>query len=237
MELEYLNLEEGEKPPLSDMPAGEWILLAVSDTGTGIKAEDLDHVFEPFYTTKAPGKGTGLGLAQVYGIVKQHGGFIDLFSVEGEGTTFKIYLPFHKLEDALEPGLDEAVATEGGGETILVVEDDENTLEAVCDILRTLNYHALPASNGAQALEIFEWRHKEISLVISDMVMPTMSGSTLYIKLRELKPDIKMVIITGYPFEEQDRELLSQGVVAWVQKPFVMEQIATAIQGALAPVD
>lgn len=233
MELGHIIVGD-DKPPLPDMGEGEWVMLAVSDTGMGIKAADVDHVFEPFYTTKAPGKGTGLGLAQVYGIVKQHGGFIDLTSVEGEGTTFRIFLPYYKLEDTLEPTLQEEIAAEGGGETILVVEDDENTLEAVCEILKTLNYHALPASNGAQALEIFEWRHEEIALVISDMVMPAMSGSKLYTKLREVKPDIKMVIITGYPFEEQDRALLSQGIVAWIQKPFVMEQIASAIREALA---
>ncbi|MCB9418759.1 MAG: PAS domain S-box protein [Ardenticatenaceae bacterium] len=237
MELSHMSLAEDDKLPLPDMVAGEWVMLAVSDTGTGIKAEDLNRVFEPFFTTKEPGKGTGLGLAQVFGIIKQHGGSIDLTSVEGEGTTFRIYLPYHKLEDTLEPALEHEVVTEGGGETILVVEDDENTLEAVCEILKTLNYHALPASNGAQALEIFEWRHDEIELVISDMVMPTMSGSKLYTKLRELKPDIKMVIITGYPFGEEDRELLSQGIVAWIQKPFVMEQIASAIRDALTPLN
>ncbi len=236
MELAHIVLSDAEKPPLPDMGVGEWVMLAVSDTGTGIKATDLDHVFEPFYTTKERGKGTGLGLAQVHGIVKQHGGFIDLMSVEGEGTTFKVYLPYHKLEDALEPALTQEIVTEGRGETILVVEDDENTLEAVCEILKTLNYHALPAANGTQALEMFEWRHEEIELVISDMVMPEMSGSKLYTKLRAVKPDIKMVIITGYPFEEQDRALLSQGIVAWVQKPFMMEQIAAAIREALTPV-
>lgn len=235
MELGHIVVGDDDKPPLPDMGAGDWVMLAVSDTGMGIKAADVDHVFEPFYTTKAPGKGTGLGLAQVYGIVKQHGGFIDLTSVEGEGTTFRIYLPYQKLEDTLEPALPEETVAEGGGETILVVEDDENTLEAVCEILKTLNYYALPAANGTQALEIFERRHEEIELVISDMVMPEMSGSKLYTKLRQVKPDIKMVIITGYPFGEQDRELLSQGIVAWIQKPFVMEQIASAIREALVP--
>lgn len=235
MELDRIVVGDDDKPPLPDMGAGDWVMLAVSDTGMGIKAADVDHVFEPFYTTKAPGKGTGLGLAQVYGIVKQHGGFIDLTSVEGEGTTFRIYLPYQKLEDTLEPALPEETVAEGGGETILVVEDDENTLEAVCEILKTLNYYALPAANGTQALEIFERRHEEIELVISDMVMPEMSGSKLYTKLQKVKPDIKMVIITGYPFEEQDRELLGQGSVAWIQKPFVMEQIASAIREALVP--
>jgi PAS domain S-box-containing protein len=235
MELEHLTLAEAAAPPLPDMAAGEWILLAVSDTGTGISPEDLARVFEPFFTTKARGEGTGLGLAQVYGIVKQHGGFIDLVSTEGEGSTFKIYLPAHKVEDALEPALADDYVAEGGGETILVVEDDENTREAVCEILKALNYHAMPAANGAEALQMFERRQDEIALVISDMVMPEMTGSKLYMKLREMKPDIKMVIITGYPFEEQDRELLSQGIVSWIQKPFVMEQIATAIREALTP--
>ena len=235
MTLDHLLLEPGEKSPLLDMEPGEWVRLTVSDTGMGIKAQDLPHVFEPFFTTKAAGEGTGLGLAQVYGIVKQHGGFIDLESVAGEGTTFKVFLPSFVLADVLVPIKEEMVAAaEGNGETILVVEDDENTLEAVCEILKALNYQALPASNGEQALALFERNYQEIALVISDMVMPVMSGSKLYTRLREVEPAIKMVIVTGYPFDEEDRVLLSQGIVAWIQKPFVVEQIATAIREALS---
>ena len=234
MALDHLVLADGDELPVPDMGPGEWVMLAVSDTGMGIPADNLVHVFEPFFTTKAPGKGTGLGLAQVYGIIKQHGGFIHLESVLGEGTTFTIYLPASQLDEALETLPDETSMTEGQGQTILVVEDDENTLEAVCEILRTLNYHALPAANGNEALALFARRHKEVDLVISDMVMPGISGSKLYTQLREIKPNIKMVIVTGYPFEEEDRMLLSQGIVAWVQKPFVMEQIAAAIGEALS---
>ncbi|MCP4426448.1 MAG: PAS domain S-box protein [Chloroflexi bacterium] len=234
MALDRLTLEPGDKPPLPGMELGDWVTLEVSDTGTGVKAQDLPHVFEPFFTTKAPGEGTGLGLAQVYGIVKQHDGFIDATSREREGTAFKIFLPSLNLTDVLLPAQEDIVISEGGGETILVVEDDENALEAVCEILRTLNYRALAASNGEQALKLFERNHAEIALVISDMVMPGISGSKLYTRLRKVEPDIKMVIITGYPFDEKDKALLSQGIVAWVQKPFVMEQIAVAIREALS---
>ncbi len=234
MALDHLHLASGEKPPLLDMEPGDWVLLTVSDTGVGIKAQDLSHVFEPFFTTKAVGEGTGLGLAQVYGIIKQHGGFIDLESVTGEGTTFKVYLPSFTLTDILAPVEVETVTAEGRGEMILVVEDDENTLEAVCEILKTLNYHALPASDGKQALALFERQHQEIALVISDMVMPGMSGSKLYTRLQEMEPNIKMVIVTGYPFDDEDKALLSQGIVAWIQKPFVVEQMATAIREALS---
>ncbi len=233
MQLSTLELEPDAEPPLLDMEPGQWVTLTVSDTGDGIPPEDLNHVFEPFFTTKEPGKGTGLGLAQVYGIVKQHGGFIDLASVVGEGTTFTIYLPSFKLADALPPIAEEKQTEEGRGETILVVEDDENTLEAVCDILKTFNYRALPANSGMEALEVFERHRDKVALVISDMVMPGMSGAKLYTRLQEIDPSIKMVIITGYPFDEQDKAALSQGIVAWVQKPFVAEQIAAAIQEAL----
>lgn len=233
MSIDRLELESGERPPLPDMGAGDWITLEVADSGVGINPEDLPHVFEPFFTTKEAGQGTGLGLAQVYGIVKQHGGFIGLDSAEGEGSTFKIYLPAIALAEVLMPVQPEVGLSEGGGETLLVVEDDENMLEAVCEILKTLNYRALAASNGEQALELFRQHQGEIALVISDMVMPIMSGSKLYTKLQEIEPEIKMVIITGYPFDEQDRALLSQGIVAWIQKPFVLEQIAVAIRQAL----
>ena len=233
MTLDHLAFESRDMAPLPDMAPGEWLVLEVADTGTGINPEDLPHVFEPFFTTKAPGQGTGLGLAQVYGIVKQHGGFIDLTSVVGAGTTFKVFLPALELADVLAPEPEEVEIVGGGGEMILVVEDDENTLEAVCEILKTLNYRATAAANGRQALALFERYHDEIALVISDMVMPAMSGFQLYTKLREVEPDIKMVIVTGYPFDEQDRTLLSQGIVGWVQKPFMMEQIATAVHEAL----
>ncbi len=233
MALDHVTVEDGGERPLPDMAPGNWVILSISDTGTGISAHDLSHVFEPFFTTKAPGKGTGLGLAQVYGIVKQHDGYINLTSAEGSGTTFTIYLPSLTLTDNLILEQEQTEISQGSGETVLVVEDDENTLEAVCEILRALNYQALSASDGEQALQLFEQYHNEIELVISDMVMPKMSGSQLYTHLREIEPDIKMVIITGYPFEEQDKAVLSQGIVAWVQKPFVLEQIATAIRQAL----
>ncbi len=234
MTLDTLTVELGAKPPLPDMEPGDWVVLRVADTGQGIKSEDLAHVFEPFFTTKGPGHGTGLGLAQVYGIVKQHDGFVDLKSEEGAGTTFTLYLPLLVLADVLEPVVERSAIAEGDGETILVVEDDENTREAVCDILQALNYQAMAAADAEQALGLFERYHDEIALVISDMVMPGMSGSKLYTRLRDVEPEIKMVVVTGYPFDEEDKVSLSQGIVAWVQKPFVMEQIAAAIRDALA---
>lgn len=233
--LEPFSLAAAEKPPLPDMPVGgEWLALSVSDTGTGIKPEDLVRIFEPFFTTKAPGKGTGLGLAQVYGIVKQHDGFIDVTSELGKGTTFTLYLPAVTYQETAESEALTTVTIEGGGQTILVVEDDAIMREAVAAILETLNYKVLMAADGETALELFGQNARKISLVLSDMVMPGISGMVLYERLKQRKPDIKMVIVTGYPFEDKDIAAMSEGVVAWVQKPFELETISAAIQQALS---
>jgi PAS domain S-box-containing protein len=233
LELSHLLLEAGEKPPLPDMCPGDWLVLNVIDTGAGIAPRDLPHIFEPFFTTKAPGRGTGLGLAQVYGIIKQHDGHIDVASQVRQGTRFAIYLPAHAMPESqeVEPVIE--APTRGGGETILVAEDNQMTRKAVRDVLEMLDYHVLEAADGQEALQLFE-QHDDIALVLSDMVMPSVGGSVLYARLKEKKPDIKMVVITGYPFEEHDKALLSQGIVAWVQKPFEVGQISQAIREALA---
>ncbi len=234
IELTRFSLTDTEAPPLPDMPPGEWIRLVVADTGVGIPPENLPRVFDPFFTTKPPGQGTGLGLAQVYGIIKQHEGFIDVSSEPGKGTKFILYLPAAAHVEFIPEEPEMELVAEGGGETILVVEDDEVAREAICALLEMLNYRVVSAGDGEEALKIFRQRAKEISLVVSDMVMPRMNGAVLYERLRELRSDIKMVIISGYPFEDRDKLSLSEGIVKWLQKPFVMEQMVAAINAALS---
>lgn len=234
LDLTKIEVMEGGKRPLPDMPPGHWIRLQVGDDGIGIPPENLPRIFEPLFTTKERGKGTGLGLPQVHGIIKQHQGFIGVESIVDEGTTISLYFPPLTETDSYVADAEEIGSTRGAGELILVVEDDQITREAICAILEAYNYRTVAASDGAEALRLFDFFSTEIALVLSDMVMPGMSGSALYAQLSAQKPGTKMIIITGYPFADEDREVLSQGVVRWLQKPFEVDQITTAIQETLA---
>jgi signal transduction histidine kinase/CheY-like chemotaxis protein len=234
-ELSSLRLEIGEPAPIPGMPIGEWVHIVVSDTGAGISEDVLSHIFEPFYTTKPVGQGTGLGLAQVYGIIKQHGGFIDVNSQDGVGTSFEIYLPAlpepHKVED-LQKIPD---AFEGAGETLLLVEDDQTTRQALQTLLETQNYHVLTASDGLEALRFYDAAAGSISLVISDLIMPHMGGVELYYALQQRWPDVKMLFITGHPLDEESRALLERGGVHWMQKPFSIQELGQAMKSILQP--
>jgi PAS domain S-box-containing protein len=220
-ELERVYLRPGESSPLPDLSAGYWICIKVSDTGIGIPPDVLPHIFEPFFTTKPVGKGTGLGLAQVYGIVKQHGGSIDVNSRVGEGTTFNIYLPaldtFIKEPEEVELTADDL---KGAGETILLVEDDEAARNALRAMLEQQNYHVLVASDGVEGIKMFEQASEPVALVVSDVVMPDMGGMEMYRVLCERQPQIKLLFVTGHPLEEKSQELLEGGRVHWLQKPF-----------------
>ena len=154
-ELSRVEIGPDETPPVADMPPGEWVCLAVSDTGTGMTEEVQAHLFEPFFTTKEVGKGTGLGLAQVYGIVRQHEGYIDVETKIGEGTTFRVYLPASGVEPEIVEQESPAVPR-GQGETILLVEDEENLREAAQEMLESQGYRVLTAANGREALEVYE---------------------------------------------------------------------------------
>ncbi len=219
-ELEQVHIEDSDQPPCPDIPPGTWNRITVRDTGEGIPPDILPHIFEPFFTTKAVGEGTGLGLAQAYGIVKQHDGFIDAHSIVGEGTTFHIYLPAQQpvSEDTDISNLYADIR--GSGETLLLVEDDISTREALRTLLVDLNYRVLTAGNGQEALAVYEQQADNIALVISDMVMPVMGGVALYQNLMDRWPEVKMLFITGHPIAEQDQTLLESGNVHWLQKPF-----------------
>jgi two-component system, cell cycle sensor histidine kinase and response regulator CckA len=222
-----------------DMSPGPWLCLTVSDTGAGIRHENMPYLFEPFFTTKEPGKGTGLGLAQVYGIVRQHNGHITLESRtalhpgEPSGTTFYIYLPLLPERAPTDKASAELPAPAGRPATILLVEDETATREAVREVLQSLGYRVLTAVNGSQALELFEQEPEGIDLVLSDLVMPDVGGIVLFQELNIRMPNLKMMIMTGYPLEDRGKALLEQGIVDWLQKPFSAEQIARKIHAAL----
>jgi signal transduction histidine kinase len=233
LRLSQFTRQPGELPPCLDMPAGDWVVLSVADTGTGIPPEALPHIFEPFFTTKEPGKGTGLGLAQVYGIVKQHDGYIRAESQEGVGTTIVIYLP--ALTVHRRPQREEVLEDlpEAYGETILLVEDEPVVLEVCQVMLEHLGYRVLTATNGQRALAVYTAHQHEIALVLMDMIMPVMGGVQLFHALRELQPAVKAVVMTGYPLEEKGRQLLAEGILAWIQKPLNPAQLAQTLRRVL----
>ena len=233
-EISRVKVHPHETPPSPEMPPGDWLLIKVSDTGMGISAEDQSHIFEPFFTTKPIGQGTGLGLAQVYGIVKQHGGYIDLISKLGEGTQFNIYLP--AFVDALEETQPEPIPTEidGGGKTVLLVEDDPATRKALEVMLKVHNYRVLIANNGLKALELLEQEADAVVLVVSDVVMPQMGGLDLYECIQPRWPEIQMLFITGHPLDEKNQDILQQGKVHWLQKPFTVQEFNQTLIELLA---
>jgi signal transduction histidine kinase/GAF domain-containing protein len=229
-ELNRFHLGASTARPFPNMPTGEWIRIAVMDSGAGISPEVREHIFEPFFTTKPAGQGTGLGLAQVYGIVKQHDGYIDVQSQEGEGTSFIIYLPALDRPEPLEPPYETLSIIDGFGETVLVVEDDRATREAIQAMLQAQNYNVFAATNGAEALSYCEQAEVPISLVVSDVVMPQMGGMALYHNLQERWPNIKMLFVTGHPMESENQSMLEKGNVHWLQKPFSIRDFNQAVK-------
>ena len=231
--LSKMTVKEDGPAPFDEMQPGEWIRVSVSDSGVGVSPENIEHLFEPFFTTKKPGKGTGLGLAQVYGIIKQHGGFIKVDSELGVGTTFTIYLQVETEGEVVDIDLEVESATEGSKEVVLIVDDDLSTRRVLHDILTSLKYEILVAGNGHEALEIFDQHNGAVDLVLSDMVMPEMDGRELYELLSGKYPDTKIILITGYPLSDGTRRLLDHRKAAWLQKPITMGTLASAVREML----
>ncbi len=230
--LSPFTLREGEAPPCVDMGPGAWIRMMVTDSGSGIKPDVLPHIFEPFFTTKSPAQASGLGLAQVYGIVQQHHGHIDVVSPRDAGTTFSLYFPVHAAPVVSAAPVEENGADRGKGETILVVEDNDATRSSVSEILSSLGYRVLQASDGRHALEVYANESGRIDLVLSDLVMPGMGGSELVRTLEVTAPQQRFLLMTGYPLGST-RELLESGKVHWLQKPLSKAKLVRAIREAL----
>jgi len=233
-DISHLVLHPGDTPPSPFLPHGEWIAITVGDTGSGIPAEVIPHIYEPFFTTKSIGEGTGLGLAQAYGIIKQHGGYIDVQSEVGEGTRFSIYLPtlpakkFEKAEISFSPPV------EGHGQTILVVEDDPITLNAIQDLLEAQEYQVLAAKNGKSAIKILESRSGTVDLLVSDMVMPEMGGLALFHQVQERWPELETLFVTGHPLGDESQALLEEKKITWLQKPFAVPEFFFKVEELLA---
>ena len=219
IKLAHWQTDKTQSPPIPDMPPAHWIQIEVSDSGSGIPASVLPHIFDPFFTTKDIGKGSGLGLAQVYGIVQQHNGYIDVKTEAGQGTTFSLYLPTADVDQNTLSSSDTISLRIGHGQVILVVEDNSATRKALIDSLRLMNYQVLETENGREALTILANKGNEIDLVLSDIVMPDMGGIALLHAMRQQKIALPTVLLTGHPLDREMKNLQSLGLSGLMSKP------------------
>jgi CheY-like chemotaxis protein len=233
--IETANVELDESYARShvDVKPGPYVMFSVSDTGVGMTPEVRERIFEPFFTTKEKSEGTGLGLATTYGIVKQIGGNIWVYSEQGKGSTFKIYLP--RVNKPLEEVRKEVLkgGVPRGNETILIVEDEEEVLKLAAKILERQGYKILQTSNGSEALVACEKHKSPIHLVLADVVMPGMGGSELVKLLEPLYPEIKILYMSGYTDNAIVCHGLLQKGVNYIQKPFTMEALVRKVRVVL----
>ena len=210
---------------------GKYVALAATDTGIGMDKETLERIFDPFFTTKDMGRGTGLGLASAYGIIKGHDGYVDVESKKGEGTTFRIYLPASEKKIAKSVDITEKLLK--GTETVILVDDEELILDVGRDLLEKMGYKVLTAGGGREAIELYKKNQDDIDIVILDMIMPHMSGSDTYDRMKEINPDIKVLLSSGYSIGGQATDILNRGCNGFIQKPFNMNELSVAIRQIL----
>jgi CheY-like chemotaxis protein len=230
--IETENVELDRKSVMAyGVDPGKYVKISITDTGVGMDKKTLERIFDPFFTTKEIGKGSGLGLASTYGIIKNHGGIIDVRSKKGEETTIMIYLPASEKEVPREEELPEEVLE--GEETILLVDDEDMIMEAGKEMLEEMGYTVLAAESGMEAIDTYREKDDEIDMVILDMIMPEMSGGETYDRLREGDPDIKVLLSSGYSIDGEATEILERGCNGFIQKPFDMKEIFHKIREVL----
>ncbi len=214
-----------------EVPQGNYVKVSVTDTGEGIDPKFIERIFEPFFTTKDVGKGTGLGLASAYGIIKNHNGIIRVYSEINHGTTFNIYLPASDLEEVK----DVEIRTEmvKGNEAILLVDDEEGTIQVEKLMLRKLGYQVVPALSGKEAIALYKEKMVDFDLVALDMIMPEMNGKDTYDALKKINPEVKVLLVSGYSLNKQIEELMDKGCNGFIQKPFDIVQLSQKLRKVL----
>jgi CheY-like chemotaxis protein len=228
-----------EQPPGEPgQPAGRALLVSVSDTGVGMNAEVQAHIFEPFFTTKPPGKGTGMGLPMVYGIVTNHGGWIEVESQPGHGSTFTIYLPASpapadRKDAAAAPGESAETLSVRASARILLVDDDEAVRSAATRMLTQMGHKVVAVANGTEALDYYLAFGTRCDLVVIDMIMPGMDGRECLRALRGLNPRLRAILCAGGGADAATRAALKDGLVTFVPKPYTLERLADAVRAAL----
>ena len=209
---------EGIGGKFCDPKPGQYVMLSVTDTGIGMDQETMERIFDPFFTTKEMSRGTGLGLASAYGIIRGHGGYIDVDSRQGHGTTFSIYLPASEKR-VKKAGKSAEQFIKGTG-TVLLVDDEEVILEVGKNLLEAMGYRVLTAKDGKEAIKVYKKSRDEIDIVFLDMVMPNMGGGEAYDRMKEINPNMKVILSSGYSVDGQATEILERGCDGFIQKPF-----------------
>jgi len=230
LETQNVDLDPGMVIPYG-LPPGSYVQVRVTDSGLGMDENTQRRIFEPFFTTKEMGRGTGLGLASAYGIIKNHSGIIEVESKIGEGTTFTIYLPASKKTVQKEEGQEGVLLR--GPETVLLVDDEDMIIEVGAEILEALGYKVLTARNGQEALEVFKANRDRVDIVVLDMIMPGMGGGDAYDQLREIDPNVKVLLSTGYSLRGEASEILKRGCNGFIQKPFNIKMLSQKLREIL----
>jgi len=230
IQTENVVVDENFKRPYQVEP-GKYVQISLTDAGVGMDKATQERIFDPFFTTKRMDRGAGLGLASVYGIIKNHGGFIDVYSEKDIGTTFKIHLPVSEKEPVKEKNVYEKVLR--GTEMILFVDDDDIVIQVGKDMIESLGYEVWTAKNGKEAIEICKKNMDKIDMVMLDIIMPVMDGGETYDKLKGINPDIKVLLSSGYGINGQATEILNRGCNGFIQKPFDMKTLSKKIRNVL----
>lgn len=230
LETQNVVLDERYCRPF-DVKPGSYVKIQVTDTGVGMDTETRQRIFEPFFTTKDMGRGTGLGLASAYAIIKNHGGIIDVYSEKGHGSTFSFYLPASEKEILAEAKPEEGIIP--GHNTILIVDDEAMNIELLKELLETLGYKTLTARNGQKAIELYREYRKGIHLVILDMIMPGMNGRETFLKLKEIDAEVKVLLSSGYSIDGEAAKILDLGCSGFIQKPFRVAELSQKIRTVL----